>query len=148
MLQPNQICQTSSICNSVKPRVKDPIVLPLTRWNSLSLLGGSAHQLTRSLTTVRDSTVSSRLGQGTTDWGTMSLSSLLSPEPSGSARSFALPSAPGTTPGPSTPVGTEAGGLSVLPDPLSSPKPSRPSGAAPGSPFPSTLTLSTLISLF
>lgn len=81
----------------------------------------------------------------------MSLSSLPSPGASGSARSRALPSAPGTTPGPSTPVGAtgmEAGGLKVLPEPLSSPKPSRPSDAATGSPLPSARTLSTLISLF
>lgn len=43
----------------------------------------------------------------------------------------------------------EAGGLKVLPEPRSSPKPSRLSAAAAsGSPFPSARTLSTLISLF
>uniref|UniRef100_A0A1A8K5R4 Uncharacterized protein n=1 Tax=Nothobranchius kuhntae TaxID=321403 RepID=A0A1A8K5R4_NOTKU len=65
------------------------------------------NQLTLSLTAVRDSTVSSQLGQGTVDWGTMSLSSLPSPTASGSARNLALPSAAGTIPDPATPGGPE-----------------------------------------
>lgn len=106
------------------------------------------NQLTLSLTTVRDSTVSSRLGQGTADWGTMSLSSLPSPAASGSARSLALPSAPGTrpTPAPATPGvagGTELGGLEVLFDP---PKTSLLSDAVTSSPLPSALAPSALTS--
>uniref|UniRef100_A0A1A8QKG3 Uncharacterized protein n=1 Tax=Nothobranchius rachovii TaxID=451742 RepID=A0A1A8QKG3_9TELE len=65
------------------------------------------NQLTLSLTAVRDSTVSSQLGQGTVDWGTMSLSSPPSPTASGSARNLALPSAAGTIPDPATPGGPE-----------------------------------------
>lgn len=102
------------------------------------------NQLTLSLTTVRDSTVSSRLGQGTADWGTMSLSSLPSPAASGSARSRPLPSAPGTSPTPAIPA--DPGGFEVLFDPLSPPMTSLLSDATTGSPLPSALTPSTLAS--
>lgn len=116
---------------------------------SVSLFISPKNQLTRSLTTVRDSTVSSRLGQGTADWGTMSLSSLPSPAASGSARSLALPSPPGTgpTPAPATPGdagGMEVGGLEVLLEPLSPPKISLLSEAMTISPLPSALRPSTL----
>lgn len=97
-----------------------------------------ADQLTLSLTAVRDSTVSSRLGQGTEDWGTMSLSSLPSPAASGSARIRVRASAP--PPAPAEGVeGAEPGGREVLFEPLSprlsgSPLPSalRPSAAGSG----------------
>lgn len=102
------------------------------------------NQLTLSLTTVRDSTVSSRLGQGTADWGTMSLSSLPSPAASGSARSLALPSAPGTRPTPAPATPGDPGGLEVLFDPLSPPKLSLLSdvriSALPSARTPSMLT--------
>lgn len=100
------------------------------------------------MTAVRDSTVSSQLGRGTVDWGTMSLSSLLSPAASGSPLSRALPSAPGTRLDPATPGGpgaTELGGLDVLFDPLSPPKTSLLSESS--SPLPSILTPSVLASL-
>lgn len=91
------------------------------------------HQLTLSLTAVRDSTVSSRLGRGTADWGTMSLSSRPSPAASGSTRILVLPSAPVPPPGgPGGPGGPEPGGLELLLGPLSPPRADwpRPSGLA------------------
>lgn len=117
--------------------------------NRSARFGGLTDQLTLSLTTVRDSTVSSRLGQGTADWGTMSLSSLPSPAASGSARSRALPSVPGMspTPAPAEAGGMDPGGLEVLFEPLSPPKLSLLSVAVTGSPLPSALTPSTPTSL-
>lgn len=112
---------------------------PLAR--SVEPFVSPTNQLTLSLTAVRDSTVSSRLGQGTEDWGTMSLSSLPSPAASGSARILLRPSAPP----PATPEGAEGaelGGLEVLFEPLS-PLFSETVG---GSPLPSARTPSALTS--
>lgn len=100
-------------------------------------------QLTRSLTAVRDSTVSSRLGHGTADWGTMSLSSLPSPAASGSALSLALASDPGTAPMPDPATAGDPGGLEVLLELLSPPGASLLSDATVGSPLPSATLLST-----
>lgn len=127
------------------------LVLTQSVHRSVSLFISPTDQLTLSLTAVRDSTVSSRLGQGTADWGTMSLSSLPSPAASGSARSLARPSAPGTrpTPAPAPPVGPggmELGGLEVLFDPLSPPKISLLSDATASPPLPSALMPSALAS--
>ncbi|MEQ2195870.1 hypothetical protein XENOCAPTIV_019599, partial [Xenoophorus captivus] len=106
--------------------------------------------LTLSLTAVRDSTVSSQLGQGTVDCGTMSLSSLVSPAASGSTLSRALPSAPGTRLDPATPGGPgvkELEGLDVLFDPLSPPKTSLLSDVGTSSPLLSIVMPSMLASL-
>lgn len=104
----NSAAQSHSLSSRL---LTQTVLLPLARPN----------QLTLSLTTVRDSTVSSRLGQGTADWGTMSLSSLPSPAASASTRSLALPSAPGTRPTPAGATPGDEGGLEVLFDPLSPP---------------------------
>lgn len=76
----------------------------------------------------------------------MSLSSLPSPAASGSARSLALLSAPGTRPTPAPATPGDAGGLEVLFEPLSPTKTSLLSDAVTGSPLPSDLVPSVLTS--